>query len=169
MTEGPEGAPVRARNAVVVLLESLNRPLLGTFGGGGFDTPDLDRFTARAGVLDRHQVGPLPCVPARHDLLCGALDFLWRPRGSRELREELDSVPGSDVPVIREPFAPGDPVPIRALGMRPGDHHCYDLEDDPGETRNRTGALADEMTERPRIALPASEAPAEQFARLRLS
>lgn len=88
MREGPEETPVRARNAVVVLLDSLNRHLLGAYGGAEFDTPHLDRFAARACVFDRHQVGSLPCMPARHDLLCGALDFLWRPWGSIELWEE---------------------------------------------------------------------------------
>ncbi|MEE4384662.1 MAG: sulfatase-like hydrolase/transferase, partial [Pseudomonadales bacterium] len=88
MTEATQGAPVRARNAVVVLLDSLNRHLLGAYGGTEFDTPNLDRFAARACVFDRHQVGSLPCMPARHDLLCGALDFLWRPWGSIELWEE---------------------------------------------------------------------------------
>jgi hypothetical protein len=54
--------------------------------------------------------------------------------------------------------------------MRPGDPHCDDLEDDPGETRKlRSGPLADEMTERLRIALRAVEAPAEQFTRLGLT
>ena len=36
----------------------------------------------------RHVTGSLPCMPARHDILCGALDFLWRPWGSIELWEE---------------------------------------------------------------------------------
>ena len=38
--------------------------------------------------FDRHYAGSLPCMPARHDLLCGALDFLWKPWGSIELWEE---------------------------------------------------------------------------------
>ena len=32
--------------------------------------------------------GSLPCMPARHDILCGSLDFLWRPWGSIEIWEE---------------------------------------------------------------------------------
>ncbi len=36
------------RNAVVVLLDSLNRHLLGCYGGSEFDTPHLDRFAARS-------------------------------------------------------------------------------------------------------------------------
>lgn len=86
----------RPKNAVVVLLDSLNRHLLGAYAGtpgveGGaheFDTPNLDRFAARAVRFDHHYAGSLPCMPARHDILCGALDFLWRPWGSIEVWEE---------------------------------------------------------------------------------
>jgi arylsulfatase A-like enzyme len=75
------------RNAVVVLLDSLNRHMLGAYGGREFATPQLDRFAARALRFDRHYTGSLPCIPARHDLLTGALDFLWRPWGSIEIWE----------------------------------------------------------------------------------
>ena len=74
---------------VVVLLDSLNRHMLGSYGGVEFDTPNLDRFAAERAVrFTRHVTGSLPCMPARHDLLCGALDFLWKPWGSIELWEE---------------------------------------------------------------------------------
>ncbi len=75
-------------NAVVILLDSLNRHLLGAYGAREFDTPNLDRFAHRAVRFDAHFAGSLPCMPARHDLLCGALDFLWKPWGSIELWEE---------------------------------------------------------------------------------
>jgi arylsulfatase A-like enzyme len=81
------------RNAVVVLLDSLNRHMLGCYGGGEFDTPNLDRFAARSVRFTRHYAGSLPCMPARHDLLCGALDFPWRPWGSIEIWEEPVTVP----------------------------------------------------------------------------
>ncbi len=73
------------RNAVVILLDSLNRHMLGAYGGDEFDTPNLDRIAARSARFTNHQTGALPCMPARHDLLCGTLDFLWRPWGSVEL------------------------------------------------------------------------------------
>ena len=76
------------RNVVVVLLDSLNRHMLGSYGGTEFDTPELDRFAARATRFTRHHTGSLPCIPARHDILCGALDFLWRPWGSIEVWED---------------------------------------------------------------------------------
>ena len=80
--------PPTPRNAVVVLLDSLNRHLVGAYGAREFATPNLDRFARRAVRFDTHYAGSLPCMPARHDLLCGALDFLWKPWGSIELWEE---------------------------------------------------------------------------------
>ena len=75
-------------NVVVVLLDSLNRHMLGAYGGTEFETPNLDRFAARSTRFTSHVTGSLPCMPARHDILCGALDFLWKPWGSIELWEE---------------------------------------------------------------------------------
>lgn len=73
------------KNAIVILLDSLNRHMVGAYGGREFRTPNLDRFAQRAVRFDSHFTGSLPCMPARHDLLCGSLDFLWRPWGSMEL------------------------------------------------------------------------------------
>ena len=79
----------RPRNMVVVMLDSLNRHMLGSYGGDEFATPNLDRFAREHAVrFTRHVTGSLPCMPARHDVLCGALDFLWRPWGSIELWED---------------------------------------------------------------------------------
>ncbi len=75
-------------NVVVVLLDSLNRHALGSYGGTEWATPNLDRFAQRSVRFTNHHTGSLPCIPARHDLLVGALDFLWKPWGSIELWEE---------------------------------------------------------------------------------
>jgi hypothetical protein len=73
---------------VVVLLDSLNRHDFGCYGGTDFATPHLDRFASeRATRFTRHVTGSLPCMPARHDILCRALDFLWKPWGSIEAWE----------------------------------------------------------------------------------
>jgi arylsulfatase A-like enzyme len=72
---------------VVVLLDSLNRHLLGCYGATEFDTPNLDRLAHRSVRFTNHHAGSLPCMPARHDLLVGALDFPWRPWGSIEVWE----------------------------------------------------------------------------------
>ncbi len=80
--------PRKPKNVVVVLMDSMNRHMLGAYGGREFDTPNLDRFARRAVRFKTHYTGSLPCMPARHDLLCGSLDFLWRPWGSIEIWEE---------------------------------------------------------------------------------
>ena len=78
----------QVNNVIVLLLDSLNRHEIGAYGGTAFDTPNLDRFARRALRFTNHHTGSLPCIPARHDLLVGAWDFLWRPWGSIELWEE---------------------------------------------------------------------------------
>ena len=78
----------RPANAVVILLDSLNRHALGSYGGTEWRTPNLDRFAARSTRFTNHHTGSLPCIPARHDLLVGSWDFLWKPWGSIELWEE---------------------------------------------------------------------------------
>ena len=79
---GPVPPPIQPKNAIVILLDSLNRHMLGAYGGTEFLTPNLDRFAKRALRFEKHYSGSLPCMPARHDMLCGALDFLWRPWSS---------------------------------------------------------------------------------------
>jgi hypothetical protein len=84
-------------------------------------------------------------------------------------RATLDFMPGSDVPVIRQPFEAGDAIPFWGLGMRVGEHHLYDLGRDPGEDENRAGeAMEREALDLLRTALDEIEAPAEQYARLGL-
>jgi arylsulfatase A-like enzyme len=82
------GPPSLPKNAIVILLDSLNRHMLGAYGGREFETPNLDAFAARSLRFNKHYAGSLPCIPARHDILCGALDFLWKPWGSIELWED---------------------------------------------------------------------------------
>ena len=77
------------KNVAVVLLDSLNRHLLGCYGSTEFSTPNIDRFASQQAVrFTNHVTGSLPCMPARHDILCGALDFLWKPWGSIEVWEQ---------------------------------------------------------------------------------
>jgi arylsulfatase A-like enzyme len=82
-----------AKNAIVILLDSLNRHMLSAYGGREFATPNLDRLAARSLRFTRHYSASLPCMPARHDILCGAWDFLWRPWGSVELWEDAITYP----------------------------------------------------------------------------
>ena len=76
--EGP------AVKAVFVLFNSLNRHMLGCYGGTRVPTPNFDRLAARSVVHDAHYVGSLPCMPARRDLLTGRLTFLHRSWGPLE-------------------------------------------------------------------------------------
>lgn len=69
---------------VFVLFDSLNRHLLGCYGGTRVPTPNFDRLAARSLVFDRHYVGSLPCMPARRDMLTGRLTFLHRSWGPLE-------------------------------------------------------------------------------------
>ncbi|MHB8507837.1 MAG: sulfatase [Candidatus Dormibacteria bacterium] len=82
-----QAADQMPRNVIVILLDSLNRHMLGAYGGHEFATPNLDRLAARCIRFDKHYSGSLPCIPARHDLLSGALDFFWKPWGSMEIWE----------------------------------------------------------------------------------
>ncbi|MSX82261.1 MAG: sulfatase-like hydrolase/transferase [Actinobacteria bacterium] len=81
-------APRAPRDVVVVLLDSLNRHMIGAYGGEEFHTPNLDLLAKRSVRFTNHHTGSLPCMPARHDLLVGALDFPWRPWGSIEVWED---------------------------------------------------------------------------------
>jgi arylsulfatase A-like enzyme len=88
-----------------------------------------------------------------------------------DARAWLDFMPGSDVPVIRQPFAPGDRLPFWVSGARNvGRHHLYDLDVDPDEAENRRGEAAEaELVDLLRTALVEVEAPDEQLARLGLA
>ena len=51
-------------------------------------TPNFARLAEKTITLDTSYVCSMPCMPARHDILCGALDFLWKPWGSIEIFEQ---------------------------------------------------------------------------------
>jgi arylsulfatase A-like enzyme len=70
--------------AVFVLFDSLNRHMLGAYGGTRIPTPNFDRLARRAVTFDRHYVGSLPCMPARRDMQSGRLSFLHRSWGPLE-------------------------------------------------------------------------------------
>ncbi|MFO1147496.1 MAG: sulfatase-like hydrolase/transferase [Alsobacter sp.] len=70
--------------AVFVLFDSLNRHMLGAYGGARIPTPNFDRLAKRALTFDAHYVGSLPCMPARRDMLTGRLTFLHRSWGPLE-------------------------------------------------------------------------------------
>jgi hypothetical protein len=85
-----------------------------------------------------------------------------------DARATLDRMPGSAVPVLRQPFRAADPLPLWAWGEFSGSH-LYDLAEDPAEDRNLAGTKVEEAaTEALRAALDAVEAPRDQLVRLGL-
>ena len=63
-------------------MDSLSRRFLHAYGNDWVRTPNIDRLASRCCVFDNHFVGSAPCMPARHDLLTGRLEFLernWAP------------------------------------------------------------------------------------------
>ena len=87
-----------------------------------------------------------------------------RPDG----RATLTTMPGSDVPVIRQPWEPGDMLPFWGMGAAVDDHHLYGW-DDAGETENLVGSAHErDAIELLRHALDTVEAPAHQYERLGL-
>jgi hypothetical protein len=85
-------------------------------------------------------------------------------------RAFLDRMPGSTVPVIRQPFQPGDALPFWVHRANVGQHHLYDVDVDPDERENRVGERVEaEMQDLLRTALADVEAPVEHLDRLGLS
>lgn len=69
---------------VLVLLDSLNRNYLSSYGGDWVKTPNIDRFAQESITFDQHWLGSAPCMPARRDLFTGRLNFLERDWGPIE-------------------------------------------------------------------------------------
>ncbi len=73
------------------------------------------------------------------------------------------------VPVIRQPFAPGDPLPFWAGCQPPDTSYLFDTDADPQELENRVGerhesVLEDALAE----ALRSISAPADVLERIGL-
>jgi hypothetical protein len=79
-------------------------------------------------------------------------------------------MPGTDIPVIRQPFAAGDRLPFWAGHGHVDQHHLYDVDLDPDEKENRTGeAVEADQVDLLRSALIELEAPTDQLERLGLT
>ena len=97
----------------------------------------------------------------------GVPDELLMPR--LDARAFLDRMPGSTIPVLRQPFRPGDLIPFWGAGRFSGSH-LFDLRDDPAEERNLAGSAREQdLAERLRAALLAIDAPSDQLERLGLA
>jgi hypothetical protein len=62
-------------------------------------------------------------------------------------RAYLDAMPGSSVPVIRQPFMQGDFLPFWAYGGLKNENLLFDRTDDPGELNNLAAVHGTEQTE----------------------
>jgi hypothetical protein len=94
---------------------------------------------------------------------------VFMPFPPPDRRASLDYMPGSDIPVIRQPFEPGDVLPYWASAGagNAGNNHLYDITDDPDEFENRCGEAGEaKMIDLLHTALTEVEAPPDQFARL---
>jgi hypothetical protein len=84
-------------------------------------------------------------------------------------RAVLDTMPGTRVRVIRQPFRAGNLLPYWAMGKFSG-NHLYRVSDDPAEEENLAGSAEEKRSaEKLRAALIEMEAPREQFERLALA
>jgi hypothetical protein len=80
----------------------------------------------------------------------------------------LDRMPGTKVPVIRQPFRDGDFLPFWGYGAFRGSQ-LFDLANDPGEDENLVGSPREMRAEELlRAALAEVQAPDDQMLRLGL-
>lgn len=84
-------------------------------------------------------------------------------------RAVLDYMPGSTIPVIRQPFREGDLLPFWSYAKK-YETLLFNRAEDPDETVNRIDdSIAKEAEELLRVALTEVDAPSEQFERLALN
>jgi hypothetical protein len=84
-------------------------------------------------------------------------------------RARLDTMPGSTIPVIRQPFREGDLLPYWSLGTASG-NRLWNLAEDPNEEHDLAGtAVERQLEEKLREALREIDAPDDQFQRLGLA
>ena len=70
--------------AIMIMYDSLNRHLLGPYGGTLVETPNFDRLARHSITFDGCWVGSMPCMPARRELHTGRYNFLHRSWGPLE-------------------------------------------------------------------------------------
>jgi hypothetical protein len=84
-------------------------------------------------------------------------------------RAVLDRMPGSAIPVIRQPFDVSDNVPFWALGKFRG-NHLFAIDEDPTEEQNLAGTPAEKaMADALGDVLREVNAPVDQLVRLGLA
>lgn len=71
-------------NVILILIDSLNRRMLDSYGSTDVQTPNLSAFADRGVRFTGHYVGSLPCMPARREIFSGRQDLMWRGWGPLE-------------------------------------------------------------------------------------
>ena len=85
-------------------------------------------------------------------------------------RAELRTMPGTSVPVMVQPFGPGDALPFWALGPPPSETLLFDTSIDPEEREDRAGGREEsELVDGLAAALHAIDAPDDLLARMGLA
>jgi arylsulfatase A-like enzyme len=178
VTVGSEasGAPTHGRSLVPLLTggaTAVREWAVGGVYGNWVQVTDGRHKYARGAVVENF---PLSMWSNRWSTMPvhGLEDLVRLPPPDRRAR--LDFMPGSTVPVIRQPFAPGDRLPFWVGHGAVDSHFLFDLANDPGEDENLAScggggggvaaAVEAEMVELLRVALKGIEAPDEQFERL---
>ncbi len=63
--------------SILLLMDSLNLRVLSCYNPDAWaKAPNIERLSKRCTIFDRHFVGSAPCMPARHDILTGRIEFL---------------------------------------------------------------------------------------------
>jgi hypothetical protein len=76
-------------------------------------------------------------------------------------------MPGTQVPVIRQPFEPGDQLPFWAGHLPPSDSHLFDTDADPAEVENQIGTAKEkQMRDAVASELRAIDAPSDLLERI---
>ena len=70
--------------AIMLMFDSLNRPMLPNYGCDWVKTPNFGRLAARTVQFQNAYAGSLPCIPARRELHTGRYNFLHRGWGPLE-------------------------------------------------------------------------------------
>lgn len=63
---------------ILILLDSLNRRYLPVYGNTWVKAPNIDRLAEKSCIFDNHWTASAPCMPARHDIFTGRVEFLER-------------------------------------------------------------------------------------------
>lgn len=71
-------------NVVLLMIDSLNRNYLSPYGAKDSRTPNFDRLAKHCVTMEQHWTGSLPTMPARHEVVAGRYDYLWKGWGPLE-------------------------------------------------------------------------------------